>query len=524
MEKKWRCSMGMIAFIPITSPDDLYLSATDTKAEKSTVIREISTSSYFEVTLEEPVFNLRLVNRKGTLDVDVKSDSLPDPNKWYTVKNIYEPTLALLIENLEPKKGYFDDEFNGIFSSDHVGKVSFITPAMDGYIDCLREMERRLNCELKSKTKKIIPGHRYDAMDETYYIVAKVNSRRALPDESEFNNTCPEVFIYVNYLKDSDKNCSDVLSGRVFGNGVDDLRVMYKAKSLVDCGEALKDDIEDYNIYIPKMIEVAIDQTKTTNTFGYVKYSNLLTVFEPFSYFNGDKDTVPDYSSVADKLKMVTEYSMYDCLLVSWDTKRFIISQSILATNTLEANIQALIKNFLGTGFDEDINIWKIRYFEELFRFIGISLIEIAKNLLYSWNVKDLYVDFDHYLKGFRYLTSHYPDEVLNLRNRSLGSDAPKSKETLEEHYKSSPELVKVIRQLYNKARYGYGMGVSSFKILNVGSKRSPIEYVRCTITLEDILKAINGESKAAETLKYELINNKFTQLTLLVDKGADLK
>ena len=401
---------------------------------------------------------------------------------------------------------------------------------MKEYNECFEEMKRRLNCEFFKKTKKWIPGHRYDSIKETLYYLGCVKSRRQDDKGSEFIDDpakCKEVYLAVRRLKSGETSISDVFKSRVIGDREDDIVVLDSPKSMVDSGSVLKDDFTRFEDYLDWLIPNSLNRCKKVQEFGYVSYDNPKIFFDVFAYFSED----PDYTK---KLKTgipplnyayrVVKDLVFDCLLNSWETKNYRSDMTLSKTKSVEQNMEALSNLFLSSGV-KDGNALRNLYYSGLYKRIGIDLNEILTDVLGSWNEDNtIYGSFDNYMKFLFYTESRTMNQYRS-QQRVKSATHKLETNTISELF-GDGELKESLIDLINYARNNVGIGVSSYKIFDVGTKKEPKEFVTCIVTVDNILKfkSKKGESEITETLKHEIMLSKFCQLSISFDREGEIR
>jgi hypothetical protein len=95
---------------------------------------------------------------------------------------------------------------------------------------------------------------------------------------------------------------------------------------------------------------------------------------------------------------------------------------------------------------------------------------------------------------------------------------------TLKDLYGESSELKDTIIECINKVRSNYGLGASEYEKINIGTRKEPLEYIICELTLEDIIKLKKGVSELSETLKNEIMKRHFVWVQVVFDKDGDIK
>ena len=194
---------------------------------------------------------------------------------------------------------------------------------------------------------------------------------------------------------------------------------------------------------------------------------------------------------------------------------------------SLEDNVMALEELFYESI--PDANIFKAAYYQEFFKHFNINVPDIARDIIDGYDEKLLFSDFDSYRTcGKYYFKRHDIDKVVlksNQREKSYtgyprGGSSTKTV-TVESLFGKDTELTQAILDLTNEAVLSFGAGVSGFKISNMGTKKSPNEYVYVLITLDDLIKAL---PEMPQTLKDEIITNKFQRIEIEFDKDKVVK
>ena len=82
--------------------------------------------------------------------------------------------------------------------------------------------------------------------------------------------------------------------------------------------------------------------------------------------------------------------------------------------------------------------------------------------------------------------------------------------------------LTRAVIDMINFAKPNCGIGVSKYAVYNVGTKKSPKEYISCEVTLKDLLD--HTKDSISDELKAEIIKNKFTRIIVQADKDRELE
>lgn len=497
---------GIIRFVPIGK-----------KTLRAAYLKGLDDPSIQPISLDSPTFKLRI---SEDMELFCQEESLGE----LKVDNFDKSFLGLILTQVHSDKGVMDGEFE-VAVSDKLGLVGFVSQEMKEYDGFFDEMVRRMNCQLKKKTTKWIPGHRYDSDNETYYYLGAFKSRKSDPNGSEFLKLNPvELHLVVGHARHF-KKISEVFQERVFGSELGDIKVLTKLPSMVDSGEIMEDDIKEGSLqeYYPVLIKNSLGRYVKYNG-NLLDYESLYHLFDPFAY--GFGDTYPE----KDTIESIVYGVMFRSWMTLWDVtagyaggKEF----EICSGQSEDLNIKNLINNFVREL--KDPNALSLMYYPELLEEIGIDLEKIALSVLKQGN--PLYMvtkDFESFLKyGDVYFTYH--DGTLarrncNLRDKSYvstgyGYQKPKSV-SIKSVYGDGPlgkELIKIVEEEIESS----GLGVKSFSVVNMGTKRDPNEYVKMKITLEDIVKM---HPEMPEDLKNDIIDNRFQWMTIEFDKNCSIK
>ncbi|MBP3732095.1 MAG: hypothetical protein J6I84_02495 [Bacilli bacterium] len=500
----WRLTSEIIAYFPIGTKK-VYLSAVEKKQYQSEVLKLIGNEVCEEVRLYENSFKLMIGEN---LSIYAKCSEFP-VDDWYEIPNFHLPELSKIIAQVDIGHGIINGEYEACFSDNQLGKVSFVCPEMLEYKSYFEEMKRRINCEMCKKTKKWVPGHRYDTITSSVYYLCPVLSRRKDELNSEFKSSesdMSEVFLYVESLNDDEKKISDILRGR----GMGEIKIGYTKSSMVDSGVALEDDfsgdIQDYWKDIFK------------NTSG----ENLKSVLDIFSIISPGRSLLSDRIPVLE-LSDIIKNHIFTTIIDSWDIDHYRADLYIGNKNSDEENIRNLSKLFIATQI-KDGNFLKNLYYPELFKNIGLNLLGLATEVFHEWQGTKLDGDFDTYLKYHDYYANQNRIKLENntSKQRIKSTDYKLEVVTLKDLY-GEGELRDTIKAVIENARDNYGLGISEYTAVNIGTKKDPKEYIISKVTLDDILKFKKGISGMSENLKKEIMLSHFVWASVTFDKEGEI-
>lgn len=527
--KNYRLTSNLIAYLVPGKSDYIFIADTESKQHQTLVKKFIQNhldiTEYTEpIDISDNEFNVKFTNK---FDVCIKSKDLPDPEKWYILGNMTKDinVFGEIISNIDNDRGDFGETNFEVAIDNKLEVVELVALGMPSYSEYLEEMRRQVNCSLYKKTKKWIPGHRYDTVKETIYFLGTVMSRRKDRCNSEWmpSDKMIEAYLVTNKLGD-EKSISEVLKTRFFGTRPEDLKVVYSTAAMVDSGEVLKDDF-NYAESQELIVNNGFTYYKTINEFGKINY-NIPNILEPLGYTDvSDKN--PDLSKYKTIVETILENEVLENLVNYWDctintrSDREINSKLDLDTNT--SNCEKLLYYNI-----KDSNIMKTLYYQELFKIIGVNVLDLIKNKLNGWDIKQFIRDFDNFLKyGKIYSQNHlipnnHSEKTARLRTEK-SCNFKLELIPIENSIDKSTELYNVLVSMINFARDNYGMGVSHYSIANTGTTKLPKEFITVIVTLEDILKQYKTPLEIPENLKSDIVNYNFQQLTLTADKDIEI-
>ena len=131
--------------------------------------------------------------------------------------------------------------------------------------------------------------------------------------------------------------------------------------------------------------------------------------------------------------------------------------------------------------------------------------------IIIGFNLNDLTSSFDNYLKyKFYWRNKKYIYKTLSKSLLDFDINTIKDTKLTIENIFGKTELSQVIRELFDYAKNNCGSGVKEY---HVSKSKKEGSVIFCIITLEDIMKFKKGASNMSETLKNDIINNKFDNL-----------
>lgn len=523
----WRLTPGFVAFISIKGDSKkIWLCARDKKTYKTALKKEIpATTTVKELSPDLNEVELKFVRQENEWGdepgVFIKNEEILPDDSWYQVMNFYEKHLVNFILDASPVKGEFPGQiFEAIFSETEPTKVSFISSDMSKYNTYFDEMKRRLNVELGKKSKKWVPGHRYDTLKESYYYLGSFLSRKSNETNSEFLKD-PEmqtVYLYVNSIKAEEKNISDIFNSRNIGTGPEDIKVLRAIPSTFDAGDALKDDLgDDIRVYWNNMLDNAVEACKSPID-SYTSYVDTKKIFDIISIQSSGHLEYP--KEIIQKIENILGKLCMDIVFLNYGLVHADKNLDINSIQDFDKNVKATIRNLYYKT--RDTNVLRISYYSALWEALGINIDLIAEKSLIAFDEPSLSRDFDTFCNYSFYFDMRKPEHQITSRQRDK-SALYKSEITTVEDILGIGELSGAIKKLFEYADNNFGIGVNTYNIYNVGTKSSPNEYTHCIITLNDLINFL-GKDKLTDQIKKEILDYKFTRIAINADRSAKIK
>ena len=532
LKDNWRLVSGMVAFIVTDKRDNntivsrsVYLSPTGKKSYENAVVKYIPTNfTKLVINDEDCKFQIKIDDK---FNIFIKYKGFPEKDEWYLVENTYFDSMYFgeIFTQVENNKGNFDNKyFEAVFSDKFIDKVFFINDEMNVYNSAFQEFRRRINCQLCKKTKKWIPGHRYDSEKSTYYylgeFVTRLNEDGLFLDDSSVRT----IHLVVSEIDKSDKSISDVIK-----RGVKNFTMLDSLPSMVDSGKVLEDDgIQDIQVYWDEMIQNTLSNIGSKNQYGFVQYNG--TARHLFNIFSIQSKGNLKYNlseESKDKIKKLIKDMLIEDMLIHWDNNHNRADSNLSSSNSVEQNLKNLKNLFFRNIVDQKIR--KNIYYLALIDKLGLDFAKLVETTFLSTHVKDLVFDssFDNYVKfGSIYLPNH-PDcnsdkvsvQRVNSTNYSLNFVS------LEDLYASTTELKGVLKTICKEALDNFGAGVKIYYSTNVGNYKNKKIYITMKVDIQDIRDYFKiNNIVMSNTIEREIIETKFWNVTLTIDQGAEVK
>ena len=478
---------------------------------------DLKNPKFSEKLIFNNLFNLKLRKNLDTGEIDAfisNNDSLPSGEE-YQVLNFNTSTAADILLLTKSVDGVLEKKVEVCFSNEDKDLITFVSEDMPYYQEVLNEMLRSFYATSGKRTKKWIPGNRYDNSTTTFYYLGKYLCRKKNDLSSQYYDTKDDltpVGLYVSSLK-GEKTIKEVLMTRRFSESDTDdgIKILWgNLPGAYDSGKYLENETPTTigSIYLDKIKSMPESERST----------HITSIFNLLSCVS-DNDCLEYPSEVKDIVRESMKGGMYNVLFNNWNISRSTSDDgndnkvgSLLSTDD---NILGLTNLFINDIIDS--NIHKTTYYADLFKALDIDVELIARNALDNWNEADLVSTFEDYLRNISYFERRIP--ALSNTAVQLGTG---DKVTIKGLF-GDTELTKVLLDIISYSKKNFGAGVSLFEM---GSYSYPGSGSNITmkITLEDIIVFLGGEENMSDTLKKDIIDNKFIKLLIFFNSDIVLE
>jgi len=535
---KWRLVTELSAFVS-NQENKVWLYMDGKKVYKSNVMKQINGDYRTKdlildsILLDNNEFQLKL---DKNFSVFVKSKELPKKDEWYELCNFASDPkyVGAFLEDCSIDKGIVNSGsvFEAAFSEDYPGEVVLACDGMKDYEDYFNEMTRVVNCSIFKKTggTKWKPGYRYDTETQTYYYLGEVLVRRRDNLDSELLDQADYVKGYLVASKidrKTEKTVEDVLKNHVLGQGADEnkLQVLFSPKPMVE-GSKVLEVPEDFDItnYRDMMVDVAVNKCTVPYGNSWRDYTDLFSIFEPLSLMS---EKVKDYSNLRDDTKEQLEVVLSTTILNTIITTNSIQTGVTMFSITKDStrNNKDLINDVVESYFINtmnDSNVSRVSYYTELFKDLGISVSDIAADIVDSYSDEGtIFKDLDsmyNFIELYRKNHWSYDAEIFDqLKDSAKFSTSGQKPLTSVLSNKVADVIVESVKLLH----VSYGTCICEYRVENNGTTRSPLEYEYFKITLTDIVNYYNGVSNVPQSLSNELVAGRFREVTIRTDRNS---
>lgn len=524
---KWRLATGVSALVN-NLKHEVWLSFEESKKNKEAVNKLIKNEilpeeDTKEILIEENRFKLKF---DSSLNLYIKSEEFPTDN-WYRLRNFSNDPkhLGAILTKIQNNNGVFDEEkdFEAAFSIMYPTKVIMACSGMDEYEDYLNELVRVVNCQTLKKTRKWIPGHRYDSETNTYYYLGKAYTKSY--KDNKLGEDLEEVHLVVESLNGETK-ISEIINNRVFGNNIGDIKIVPSISLMVDGGSVLENDLDTSNIepLWEGLVMRAINKCRVTRGESWEDYTDIYSILQPLTLVSKEHgySNIKNYKFWGELervikvtlLNLIVRYNGVSENIGNIDTscsKEEAIDNikrlyTLLANEPREINYSAQLISKIGIDLDNLIGEILEGYSENL---------TVFRDLESMYNFSDIYTEL-HSNSGEFYLDQRY-------EGRRYSADMDKNKVPKLSHIIVQTSICDTIETILEQAKEKGGSNITRYQVFNQGTRSNPVLYELYEVRLKDIIKLYGSVSKVPENLKNELVINRFQGITIKLNKDSKI-
>lgn len=475
---------------------------------------DLKNPKYSEKVIFTNSFDLRLKKNldTGELNAYISNNKELPTDEEYQVLNFDPSTTADILLLTKNVSGLLENKVEVCFSSKDEDLITFVSEEMPYYQEVSVEMIRSFFVTSGKRTKKWKPGNRYDNSTTTFYYLGSYLCRKNNDISSNFYNTkdhLTPVGLYVNSLK-GEKTIKEVLMTRRFSESDTDdgIKMIWGDLPYAhDSGNYLESEIPTAisSIYLDNIKNIPESERST----------HITSIFNLLSCVSSD-DCLEYSSEVKDIVRESVKGGVYNTLFNNWN----IFSSdndddNIGSSLSISENTIGLAKLFINEI--KDSNICKYKYYTDLFNALDINVELIARNALDNWNEDNLVSTFEDYLQNIGYFERRNPA----MSNTVVQLDAG-DRVTIKSLF-GDTELTKVLLDIISYSRKNLGAGVSLFEV-SYSWGNSSGSNITIKITLEDIIVFLCGEENMSDTLKKNIVDNRFTKLLIYFNSDLVLE
>lgn len=435
----------------------------------------------------------------------VKSKLFPD-NSWYKVMNLSSSynIYQILSESSNIVKGeVMGTTFECSFETPD--ECYLVSREMKDWEIGIEEMRRSFSVSLGKKTKKLVPGYRYDTEEKSLIYLGKFCSRREDKNSKFSTLVTPTDYVYLftdweDWIEKNFTSVSEVIMNGYLKKESDDLElgivpieISYKSRSLVEVGKVLEPGPTDENFsrYYGKILE---------NTSKVRKW-----------VISDDGGPFEDYGKfIFDVLSINKNLSDYDSYFEVINQYLYLVIEYVL--ERYETTNKEEIKKFIyQLIYYHDSNNYKEDYYSQLFKIIDID--RYIDQAVSVWSPGLRNVDFEVFSRtGFK-------SKIIRCNLRTEASYKDPGLVNIVNIGKSigSKEIARVVVNIINLIKTGEKdvNGVSSFKT-NIGTARNPLVYYNISISTAAILD--NAGDLDLNTVKRGLMESDIRKVLIQYD------
>ena len=309
--------------------------------------------------------------------------------------------------------------------------------------------------------------------------------------DAEFTDIPRTVYLVSKTIRGC-KTIKDVLF--TYPLAYEGLEILEKLPTMVDSGVALQDDREDMNNLRLPMFESFMKEEKRFDEIISPLYFGI----------DGIEDKIKDY--ITSKYKD----ELFKSLLIYWNSN----SKSNLGRKESTDDVKEAI--MLTCRALNNFNVYSFLYYSKLFSKIGIDLEKITEEAIDDFPFKrGIFNNFEDYVKYSPLYFKYHDNDLVTRISRQCKSGYSYSNTTVKiSNVITGPSLIQEIKNIINDAVTDLALDVTYFK---VGSDKN----ASVKITLKDIIKRKKGISNIPDSLKRDIMSNKFQNIVIDFTLGS---
>ena len=474
--------------------------------------------------------------------------SHPDIMKgdWLKLSNQDENNISAISEFCEVNKGQVvGSDFDLAFQMDEVGdqileKSWMISKEMnDLYLKAWKEFTRRMNFTFKKKTKKYLPGHRYDSESKTLWYIGEIRS--PLPGSSNLKSgsyitrhgfvnrpvgkTLKETLESIRYLEDKQKIGDIDISS--YENSETTLFLISTSPLMSDSGQELDPNpiIKPYEVWESWIDGLKIEKSKANcweDCPDTVQLYSLLQLMTDTSGGDISEYDLLTSTEVKDRIKtklskLLESYIRYNIIVSYMGRDVYNKDLKLKSSDDFATQVKAIMNLIVYEMpcIKSDCNKY-LGILNEL----GINLGEIAEKAL-NWYIRDFSMDnFDMYYKYQKCLDN---DKALK-KGISLYRDHKTDEGSLRASFKHQ-DIAEAVVNMVRMANESLGLVKDFFSYLGVyrySKKAEP--NITLKINLINLVNWFGGPDKMSNVLKEKILDEKFYEIDVSFTRGTEFK
>jgi hypothetical protein len=511
MEKNWRLCGTLIA--AITDNTKVLFVDPDQKGYTKEVNKIIKNGGQ-SITLENNGFSVRICN-------DIVYVNHPNlPNECVLVNSAELKDLIYIISHTTVNNGIFDGHWSFL-----VDIYKNFLPARDGislYEKAELEMIRKFSLVNGKKTSSWEPGYCYYNETETLYYLGTVRTWRkdsssiktefgTIPGNKEYHMTLSSE----DYKPTGFETLEEVIKNNFY-------KIKFSEKRNKMVASTNKFATGEVKEMVP-LWEDIINNWRSEN-FGYInKYSNLVcykseitNLFSLFEYTKDGEDFFNFSSEGKNILREILKDEMKYLITTYWGYNTYHLEEGPSPLKSNEQNINVLTSGIF--EIQHNCQIYnRVEYYTQMMNMIGISLRDIAKEVVNEFNPANLINSWKNYVNNLSYVENENGLFTSAVINKS--SDRPDgyySSNTVE-YDDLTTDQKELLEDAVNFCR-NTSKDCSEYLIKNIGTLSKP-KYVEVFNITIDTINRMYKDTEIPEKIQQILIKDRFTRITIKLDK-----